>query len=252
MNAALHSEPPRSDRSPAPRRLMLHSLRPLARAVIRRRFEVRRHGFEQVPSHGPVIFAANHVGVMDGPLLAIYSPRPVHALTKVEMFTGRTGRFLRGAGQIPLDRFNADPAAVRICLRVLRDGRALGIFPEGSRGAGDVQRFHRGAGYLALVSGAPVVPVIFLGSREPGGHTNDLPRRGGVVDMVFGTPRTFEAVPWPRTREQVEKASLLLREDLLATLDAARATTGRELPGPLPPTEVEPDPATGVTEQGAP
>lgn len=251
MSGARHHELPRSDRTPAPRRLMLHGLRPIARRVIRRRFEVRVHGSEHVPTTGPVIFAANHVGVMDGPILAIFAPRPVHALTKVEMFRGRTGRFLRGAGQIPLDRFNADPAAVRTCLRVLRDGRAIGIFPEGSRGAGDLQRFHRGAAYLALVSGAPVVPVIFLGSREPGGHTNDLPRRGGVVDMVVGQPVTHDALAWPRTREQVERTSLLLREHLLATLAHARALTGRDLPGPLPASEVELDPPTGVTEQGA-
>ena len=57
-------------------------------------------------SRGPVIFAANHVGVVDGPLLAIFAPRPVHALTKVEMFRGRLGRFLRASGQMPLDRFH--------------------------------------------------------------------------------------------------------------------------------------------------
>jgi 1-acyl-sn-glycerol-3-phosphate acyltransferase len=251
VTSSRHADPPRSDRTRAPRRLMLHALRPIARIVVRRRFAVRVHGAEQVPATGPVIFAANHVGVMDGPLLAVYAPRAVHALTKVEMFRGRIGRLLLGAGQIPVDRFNPDPGAVRTCLRVLRDGRAVGIFPEGARGAGDLERFHRGAAYLALVSGAPVVPVIFLGSREPGGHTNDLPPRGGVVDMVVGPPVTYDALPWPRTREQVERTSLLLREHLVATLDHARATTGRDLPGPLPPSEVEPDPATGVTEQGA-
>ena len=64
--------------------------------------------------------------------------------------------------------------------------------------------------------------------------------------------RTLTATTWPRTREQVELASVLLREHMLAHLDRALAMTGRELPGPLPATEVEPDPATGVTEQGAP
>lgn len=252
MTAARHAEPPRSDRTPHPRRLMMRAMRPVARVLIRRRFAVRVHGAELVPSQGPVIFAANHTSVMDGPILAIFGPRPVHALTKVEMFRGTTGRFLTGAGQVPLDRFQVDPAAVKTCLRVLRDGGTVGIFPEGARGAGDFDRFHRGAGYLALVSGVPVVPVIFLGSREPGGHTNSLPPRGGVVDMVIGAPRTFEATPWPRTREHVEEVSMLLREHLLVHLDYARNLTGRELPGPLPPSEAEPDPATGVTEQGAP
>jgi 1-acyl-sn-glycerol-3-phosphate acyltransferase len=231
---------------------MLEGLRPPARLLVGRRFGVRVHGDEQVPADGPVIFAANHVGVMDGPFLGIFAPRPVHALTKVEMFHGRTGRFLLRAGQIPLDRFHPDPAAVRSCLRVLRDGHAIGIFPEGTRGAGDLSRFHRGAAYLALVTGAPVVPVIFLGSRPRGGHHDEVPPRGGPVDVVFGAPYRVDERPWPRTREQVADLSVLLREHLLATLEHARALTGRDLPGPLPAAEVEPDPATGITDQGAP
>lgn len=252
-SASAHAVPPRSDGTRHPARLLLHSpLRPLGRALVRRRFAVRLHGVQNVPSRGPVIFASNHIGVADGPLLAVFAPRPVHALTKLEMFHGGLGRFLRASGQIPLDRFHADPAAVRTSLRVLRDGHAIGIFPEGRRGGGDLARFHRGAAYLGLVTGAPVVPVTMLGTRERGAHTDALPPRGGAVDVVFGTPRVLDPVPWPRTKEQVERASVLLREHMLVHLDRARASTGRELPGPLPAAEVEPDPATGVTELGAP
>ncbi|MGZ4445758.1 MAG: lysophospholipid acyltransferase family protein [Nocardioides sp.] len=247
-----HAALPRTDATRHPVRTFLHSpLRPFARWVIRRRFAVRLHGADLVPATGPVIFVSNHIGIVDGPLLAIFAPRPVHALTKDEMFRGALGPFLRASGQIPLDRFHTDPAAVKACLRVLRDGGAVGIYPEGTRGDGTLSSFHRGAAYAALVSGAPVVPVVMLGSREPGAGTNALPPRGGVVDMVFGAPVALAAQPWPRTREQVERASALLREHLLAHLDHARASTGRELPGPLPIHDVEPDPATGVTEQGA-
>ena len=212
---------------------------------------MRLHGDELVPRQGPVIFAANHVGVSDGPLLTIFSPRPVHALTKHEMFRGTMGAFLHASGQIPLDRFNTDPAAAKTCLRVLRDGGAVGIFPEGGRGDGLLSRFHRGAAYFGLVTGAPIVPVAMFGTREPGGHISSLPPRGGRIDIVYGAPYVFEAQPWPRTKEQVAHASLLLRGHLRAHLDHARALTGRELPGPLPAREVDPDPATGVTEQGA-
>ena len=159
-----------------------------------------------------MIFASNHVGIADGPLLAVYSPRPVHALTKEEMFEGRLSRFLRLSGQIPLDRFHADPGAVKACLRVLRDGGAVGIFPEGSRGAGEYDRFHRGAAYLGLVSGAPIVPVVQFGTREPGDGSSALPKKGGHVDLVYGAPFSFEAVPWPRTKQQVEDASRTLRD----------------------------------------
>ena len=249
MNASTHTERPRSDGIRHPRRLMMITLRPPVRAAVRRRLTVRVHGREHVPTAGPVIYAGNHMGIMDGPLLAIFAPQPVHALTKVEMFTGRMGRFLRRAGQIPLDRFNPDPAAVKACLRVLRDGHAVGIFPEGQRGTGDLERFHRGAAYFALVTGAPVVPVIFLGTREPGGHHDSVPVRGSVVDISFGAPISIAPVAWPRSRDQVEQVSVQLREQLLALLEHAQAVTGQALPGPLPDDEVEPDPAGGVTER---
>ena len=248
-----HLALPRSDSvQGAPRYLLYSPLRPLARWIIRRRYDVRVLGPGHVPASGPIIYASNHVGVIDGPLLAIFAPRPAHALTKIEMFSGLLGRLLWHSGQIPLDRFHADPRAVKICLRALRSGRAIGIYPEGSRGAGDLERFHRGAAYLALVSGAPVVPVTMLGSREPGGTSGSLPDRGATIDLVFGEVWRTDATPWPRTREQVEKASLLLREHMLIQLERARAVTGRELPGPLPPADVDPDPPTGVTDEGAP
>ena len=94
--------------------------RPISRFIVRRRFGVRIRGAEHLPASGPVILAGNHIGVVDGPLLAVFSPRPVHALTKREMFGGALGRILLSAGQIPVDRFRADPAAVKAAVRVLR------------------------------------------------------------------------------------------------------------------------------------
>jgi 1-acyl-sn-glycerol-3-phosphate acyltransferase len=217
------------------------------RFVIRRRFAVVEHGTEHVPPEGPVIFAANHIGVADGPLLGLFGPRPVHVLTKREMFTGRTGTFLRRVGQIPLDRFHVDPRALKTCLRVLADGHAVGMFPEGTRGAGELARFHRGAAYLALVSGAPVVPVTFFGTREAGAGSHARPPRGGRVDIVYGAPYRTARRPWPRTKRQVDVTTLDLRVHMLVAIDAARTLTGRSLPGPLPPGQADADPPTSVT-----
>jgi 1-acyl-sn-glycerol-3-phosphate acyltransferase len=242
--------PASSRRHPA--RFMLYPLRPLARTVIRRRVKVRVLNAEKLPRTGPVILASNHVGIADGPLLAIFGPRAVHALTKQEMFKGFMNGFLLGAGQIPLDRFNPDPLAVKRCLRVLRSGRIVGIFPEGARGAGEFERFHTGAAYLAMVTGAPIVPVVQFGTREPGAGSHSLPAKGVVVDMVFGDAINIPATPWPRRKQDVAKASLDLRAHLIAHLEDAKALTGRTLPGPLPVTDRDdPDPATGVTDQEA-
>jgi 1-acyl-sn-glycerol-3-phosphate acyltransferase len=246
-----HLELPRTDRTRHPVRRPLHWLRPLARFLLRRRYRITVHHGDRVPLTGPVLFASNHVGVIDGPLLAIFSPRPVHALTKEEMFQGLMGVVLRFSGQINQDRFNTDPAAVRAALRVLRDGGAVGIFPEGARGAGDLTRFHRGAAYLAMAGGATVVPVTQLGTREPGGHSGSLPRRGARIELVYGEPIEVPYQPWPRTRDEVWAMSRKLRAHMLTQLQAAVQETGRTLPGPLPAGEREADPGGGVTEESA-
>ncbi len=244
-----HLLPPRSDTVRHPDRWLLHGVRAPSRWLTARRWDVRVHGAERVPARGPVILAGNHVGLMDGPLLAAFAPRPVHVLTKIEVFTGRLGRFLTAAGQVPLDRFVVDPGAVRTSLRVLRDGGVVGVFPEGVRGDGSLDRFHRGAAYLALVSGAPVVPFTVVGTREPGGHTDSVPTRGTRLDLTFGEPLDLGRVAWPRTRELVAACSTTLRRRMLAHQTDALAHLGRTLPGPLPAGELEPDPGDGVTEQ---
>jgi 1-acyl-sn-glycerol-3-phosphate acyltransferase len=194
---------------------------------------------DRVPRTGPVIFAPNHSGWLDGPLLVITSPRPVHALTKQEEFAGPLGLVLRGAGQIRLDRLNVDPAAVKACLKVLDGGGAVGVFPEGTRGSGELESVRRGAAYLALVSGAPVVPVTFFGTREPGGASSSVPGRGARFDAVYGDPVYLDKQPWPRTRDDVLRATTLLAGRLREHLAHAKELTGRSLPGPLPVPEEE-------------
>ena len=230
---------PRIDGVRPPAHWFFRTFRPSGRTVLRRRWDVVNHGTEHLPATGPVIVASNHVGLMDGPLLAIFCPRPVHALTKREMFEGRAGHGLRAVGQIPLDRAAVDPGAVKTCLRVLADGGVVGIYPEGTRGAGEFHHLHAGVAYLALVTGAPVVPVVNFGTRPPGGGTNALPPRGGRIDFVYGAPVRVEPQPWPRTREQVRATAVLLHRELVAHLDRARALTGRDLPGPI--TDLSPD-----------
>jgi len=238
--------PASSDRHPHTR--LLRGVRPMGAWLIRRRYEVSVHHAERVPATGGVILASNHVGIIDGPLLAVYAPRPVHALTKLEMFDGRLGGFLRRAGQIPLNRTEADPGAIRCALRVIRDGGVVGIFPEGTRSSGHFDRFHHGATYLALVTGAPVVPVTLIGTQAPVDSSSSLPAPGSVIDVVFGAAWQTPQQPWPRTREHVRATSVLLREHLLSELDGGLSQTRRSEPWPLPAGQSEDDPGTGLVE----
>jgi 1-acyl-sn-glycerol-3-phosphate acyltransferase len=225
--------PESSRRHPA--RYLLHPLRPVARAVIRRRVKVRVVHGEKLPAKGGVILASNHVGVADGPLLAIFGPRPVHALTKQEMFGGPLGWFLLTAGQIPLDREHVDLRAIREAVQALEDGLAVGVFPEGARGAGDMVSPRSGAAYLALVTGFPVVPVSFLGTRMPGGHDGSIPPRGNRIAMTFGHPVHVTKQPWPRTQRMMAETAADVTAAIVDTMREAEELTGMTLPGPPGP-----------------
>jgi 1-acyl-sn-glycerol-3-phosphate acyltransferase len=218
---------------------LLHGGRSAAQWLIRRRYDVREHGSGHVPPQGPVIVAANHTGVIDGPLLAICGPRPVHALTKEEMFRGRLGPVLRVTGQIEIDRFAIDVRAVRTCLHVLEHGGAVGIFPEGNRGTGDLTRFRNGAAYLALVSGAPIVPLMMFGTRPKGGGKDALPAAHGAIDLVYGAPFRVPRTPWPRTRSLVAATSAALHARMMEELAKGLALTGQTMPGPIPGDEAK-------------
>jgi 1-acyl-sn-glycerol-3-phosphate acyltransferase len=234
-----HQELPRSVDVPHPRQALLHRNRFWAARVLHRRWRITVRRAEHVPAAGPVVIVANHIGVLDGPLMAIVSPRPVHVLTKREMYDGRLGGFLMASGQIPVHREGPDPAAVKASLRVLRDGGAVGVFPEGTRGAGDVRHVKPGAAYLAMAAGATVVPLVFLGTRLPGGSNNSLPPPGSPMVMSFGLPIEVPHQPWPRRQPDTHALSERILEALLATLAEAEQATGMDLPGPIPGNDEE-------------
>ncbi|MDX6309352.1 MAG: 1-acyl-sn-glycerol-3-phosphate acyltransferase [Nocardioidaceae bacterium] len=204
-----------------------------------RRYDVHVHGSDLIPSQGPVILASNHVGYLDGPLLFVTSKRGVHALVKESMFTGAMGFGITRMGQIRVDRFNVDPLAVKQALRLLQRGKMVAIYPEGARGRGDVSLTKGGAAYLALVTGAPVVPVACLGTREDGASTQSQPPRGTRLDLVIGAPTHFAATPWPRTKQQVASVQAAIQQMLAAHVKLACELTGQTLPA-APPEESEP------------
>jgi len=234
-----HQELPRSADVPHPRQALLKRNRFWASRMLRRRWDLTVRGAERVPTEGPVVVVANHMGVIDGPLMAIVFPRPVHVLTKREMYEGRMGRFLLASGQIPVHRSGPDPYAVKVALRVLRDGHVVGVFPEGTRGSGEVSHVKPGAAYLAMAAGASVVPLVFLGTRLPGGSNNSLPPPRSPMVMSFGRPFAVERHPWPRRQPETHALSERIGAVLRETLDEAQRSTGMTLPGPIPGTDKE-------------
>jgi 1-acyl-sn-glycerol-3-phosphate acyltransferase len=191
-------------------------------------FRPRVLGAWRVPATGPAILAVNHSHNIDGPMVLSVAPRPVHFLIKKEAFVGPLDPFLRGIGQLKVDRSAADRAAVTRALGVLEQGGVLGIFPEGTRGEGDFAALRAGLAYFAVRSGAPVVPVAVLGSSERRGRLiRGLPPLRHRVDVVFGDPFQAGDSGGRRTRAVLDEATGRIQKQLTAHLENARRLTGR-------------------------
>lgn len=223
---------PHTDPNPRPHRTRaLRRVRRLGAFLFGRRWKITRHGLEHIPATGPVILAANHLGVIDGPLLVAMSPRTTFALAKSELFSGRLGSLLTWLGQIPIARHYVDTHAIRRSVHVLRSKHCLAIFPEGVRHRGDLASIRGGAAYLAMVTGAPIVPVALLGTRQPGQSVKELPEPGSALHIVYGEPIAISQVPWPRRKADVAVQTEYVRRRLQAHLNRAQEITGMELPG---------------------
>lgn len=209
-------------------------LRRYASLWLDRTWSIRLHQTMNVPDDGPVILAANHIGWLDGPLLFLKAPRLAHALVKRELYAGRTGRLLRAAAQIPVNRSGTDIAALRTAAEALLAGQVVVIYPEGRRGSGDLKSIKGGVAWLALATGAPVIPVSIFGTRPPGAGKEARPPKGSTIDVVFGPAITLDPVGWPRTTQKIAEATETIRRHMQTALADAQDLTGQELPGPLP------------------
>lgn len=209
---------------PAPRRA----------AVGRRVWQGVFHGFYRsttidgfrVPATGPVLLASNHTGLIDGPLVYGLAPRPAHFVVKQELFHGVGGWVLNQMGQIPIDRSSADRTAIAVALAVLARGGVVGVFPEGSRGRGDVAAVHAGVTFLALASGAPIVPVACLGTRPAGTSVSRPPRPGRRLAVVFGDPVHLVAPVGVPRREASRQLTELVRATLAEHVRVSSERTG--------------------------
>jgi 1-acyl-sn-glycerol-3-phosphate acyltransferase len=156
-------------------------------------------GVDNVPKHGPAIIASNHVSFSDSFFMPMMVPRRVTFLAKSDYFTGRgvkgwfKKQFFSGVGQVPIDRSGgrASEGAIKTAMRVLGEGKLLGIYPEGTRSPdGRLYRGKTGVARMALEAGVPVIPVAMIGTYEiqPPGKVIPRLKRAGVR---FGKPLDF-------------------------------------------------------------
>ncbi len=187
-------------------------------------------GAELLPAAGPVILAANHVSFADEFFTPLCAGRRVVYFAKAEYFNtpGLRGRamaaFFRGCGHVPVAREDTRSAAsvIDIGVDVLAEGRVLGIFPEGTRSPdGRLYKFRTGVARLALRSGAPVVPVGLIGTRDVQPPGSKVWRRA-PVQVNFGAPLDFGHLA------DQERSSRVLREVTETVREHIQTLSGQE------------------------
>ncbi|HEX4829998.1 MAG TPA: lysophospholipid acyltransferase family protein [Trebonia sp.] len=171
-------------------------------------------GLEHVPADGPAILASNHLSIIDSVYLPFMVPRPVVFPAKAEYFNARgpVGRvwaaYLRSTNQLSINRGGARAAQETLdaAVEILARGELFGFYPEGTRSPdGKLYRGRSGLGYLALNSGAPVIPVAMIGTRKmmpPGSQV----LRPTKISVAIGPPLTFAdlaGAPPARARREV-------------------------------------------------
>ncbi len=189
-------------------------------------FDLRVTGVEHLPPSEPFIVAANHHNYVDGVVLGVALPRPIAFLVMPRVFNASPLHppFHRRLGSIPVSLGRPDPGAIKRVLRVLENGRVIGIFPEGpfSR-EGRLVPGQPGVAMIALRSGMPVVPAAIEGTYEAlVGRRFYVPRRH-PLSVRFGAPMHFGRARHRRvTRAEREELTRRIMSEIAALLGAER------------------------------
>lgn len=187
-------------------------------------FDLRVDGAQHVPATGPAVLAMNHESALDIPMIVTACPRRITFMAKRELFKNRLVTWaLRELGGFPVDRGRFDLRAIDVALEAIGRGLVVGMYPEGTRSPGRLEPFLPGAAWLAVKTGAPLVPCSISGTEQAGRAT----RPGRVrVRVRFREPVHVAVEPEPAARRRVaEELTDRLRRDLGTAL--GRAAAGR-------------------------
>jgi 1-acyl-sn-glycerol-3-phosphate acyltransferase len=186
--------------------------------VFRGYFRMRVSGREHVPDEGAAIVAPNHKSFWDSFFVGICTKRHLRFMAKTELIEARYGSLLVRLGAFPVRRGQADEDALETARTVLRQGGLLALFPEGTRIRDPDELGHpkRGAGRLALESGAPIVPAAISGTEDLFAGPLPKPKRVQVafaepipVAEIAATPEgageLVEGLVWPRVETEFKR-----------------------------------------------
>ena len=225
----------------------------------------KTQGLEYVPASGPVILASNHLAVADSFYLPLVVTRRITFLAKSEYFTGKglkgrlTAWFYTVAGQVPIDRTDADSAQAALVTaeRILKEGKLLGMYPEGTRSPdGRLYKGKTGLARLALETGVPVIPVAMVGTdvvNPPGSKM----WRFGKVEVRFGRPMDFSRFEGLAGNRFIERAVIdeimyeLMKLSGQEYVDIYAASLKKGVPGGDAKPEVSSPPPARIPETAA-
>lgn len=141
----------------------------VVKTILTPMYRIEVHGREHFPKDGGVLLCANHIDNLDPPVVGITAPRPVSFMAKEELFNVPIlGKMISNLHAFPVKRGMSDREALRKGLNFLKEGKVLGLFPEGTRSkTGEVVKGLAGAGFFALRADAHVVPCAIVGPYKP-------------------------------------------------------------------------------------
>jgi len=183
---------------------------------------------DKVPRTGGAVLVANHLGFIDGPIVHGVVRRGSHMLITKRMYKGPLRLLFSTAGMIEVDETGRE--ALARALAVLRRGGLVGVFPEGTRGAGGAESTQGGAAWLSIHANVPVIPVAIFGTRHTGESVNIWPKPRRRLLAAFGDPFM------PKRPDGLKGAALIshardeIENVLQEHVQAVAATTDIELP----------------------
>jgi len=176
------------------------------RAIFRAYFRLYHRGSvhhaERLPREGGVILAGNHVSFLDPPLFGAACQREVFFLARDTLFRHPMANWLlRSWNCVPIKREGGDIAAMRTALRLLGEGKAVLMFPEGTRSKdGRLQEARAGIGMIVARSRATIVPMRIFGADKAMPRGTSVPRPAKIT-IVFGEPFQY---PFPANFDELK------------------------------------------------
>lgn len=131
-------------------------------------FKVKIYGQDNIPQTDGIIICSNHINWLDPPLIAAYVKREINYMAKAELFKNKLiARVLKGVKAFPVKRGTADITSIKTSFKLIKDGKVLGIFPEGTRSKdGKLKPAEPGVALIAVKTGAPVIPMRIVGDYK--------------------------------------------------------------------------------------